>query len=166
MMDASKLLDELSVRIYAPPLSDYRDDGRISDTSNPLSVVMLLIDYETECSMNGITGFLGNSAGSRLSETIVAVRQIGCIDHAHILEQIRETATGAGMTYGAIQDDCAGLAEFTVTSFAELHGDKWDDACDRIRELHDNVDWGSFWHSTLKFVRDNVDSIARQALMQ
>ena len=165
-MDASKLLDDLSVRIYEPPLSEYRDDGRICDTSNQLSVVMLLIDYETECSMNGINGFLGNSAGSRLSETISAVRQIGCIDHASTLEQIRETATAAGMTYDAIQDDCVGLAEFTVTSFAKLHGDKWDDARDRIRDLHDDVDWESLWQAMLEFVRNNVDSIARQSTTQ
>lgn len=162
-MDASKLLDDLSVRIYETPLSEYRNDGRISDTSNPLSVVMLLIDYETECTMNGISGFLSNSAGSRLSETILALRKIGCIDHANTLEQIREAATAVGMTYDAIQDDCVGLAEFTLTSSANLHGDKWDDACDRIRDLHDNVDWESFWHATLEFVRDNVDSIARQS---
>lgn len=165
-MDAAKLLDDLSVRIYEPPLSEYRDDGRICDTSNPLSVVLLLIDYEAECSINGISGFLGNSAGSRLLETIFAVRQIGCIDHANTLEQIRETATSAGMTYDAIQVDRVGLAEFSVTSFAKLHGDKWDNARARVRSLHDKVDWESFWPATLEFVRNNADAISRQTTLQ
>lgn len=162
-MDASKLLDDLSVRIYEPPLSDYRDDERICDTTSPLSVVMLLIDYETECSMNGIIGFLGNSAGSRLTETIIAVRKIGCVDHAKVLEQVRETAHAAGMTHDAIQDDRTDLQEFAVTSFAELHGDKWDDACDTIGTLHENVDWESFWKATLEFVRNHIDSISRES---
>ena len=162
-MEASKLLDELSVRIYEPPLSNYRDDGRIRDTTNPLSVVMLLIDYETECSMNGVIGFLGNSTGSRLAETIIAVRKIGCVDHAEVLEQIRDTATTSGMSNEAIQDDRADLQEFAVTSFSELHGDKWDDACDTISMLHENVDWDSFWKATLDFVRNHIDSISTES---
>jgi len=165
-MDASKLLEDLSIRIYEQPLSDYRDDGRICDTTNPLSVVMLLVDYETECSMNSITGFLGNSAGSRLSETILAVRKIGCIDHANVLEEICETSIAAGMTHDAIQNDRYDLAEFTVASFADLHGDKWDDACDRIHALHKNVDWDSFWQAAIEFVRNNMDSIVRQSKAQ
>ena len=165
-MNASELLDDLSIRIYQPPLSVYRDDGRICDTTNPLSVVMLLIDYETECTMNGINGLLGNSAGRRLPETIVAMKKIGCIDHANILEEIQKTATAAGMTYEVMQEDCAGLAEFAVTSFAELHGDKWDNACDTIQTLHEDVDWDLFWQATLEFVRNNMDSIARHSATQ
>ncbi|EMB16153.1 hypothetical protein RE6C_03113 [Rhodopirellula europaea 6C] len=94
------------------------------------------------------------------------MRKIGCIDHADVLEEIRTTAISAGMTYDAMQNDCTGLAEFAVTSFAELHGDKWDDACDRIQTLHENVDWDSFWRATLEFVRNNMDSIARQSTTQ
>lgn len=165
-MDASKLLDDLSVRIYKSPLSNFREDGRICDTTNPLSVVMLLIDYETECSMNGINGFLGNSAGSRLGETIVAVRRIGCSDHATVLEEIQATANAAGMTYEAMQNDRSGLQEFAVTSFAALHGDKWDDAYDVIQALHDTVDWDSFWQATLEFVRNNKDLIVQQSTPQ
>jgi hypothetical protein len=165
-LNASELLDDLSVRMYEPPLSGYRYDGRIGDTTNPLSVVMLLIDYEAECTINGIIGFLGNSAGSRLPETIVAMRKIGCIDHANILEEIQATATAAGMTYEAMQEDCAELTEFDATSFAELHGDKWNDACNRIQTLHENVGWDMFWLATLEFVRNNMDSIARHSTAQ
>ncbi len=161
-MDASQLLDELSVLIYSPPLSDFRLDGRISDTTNPLAVVMLLIDYETEYSMSGITGFLGNSAGSRLPETIRAIRAIGSDEHADILESIQSTAISAGMTYDAMQADCVGLESFAVTSFEKLHGDKWGEACCSIHTLHDKVDWDSFWSAMLGFVEKNVDSIKSQ----
>jgi hypothetical protein len=81
-MDASDVLDVLSVRIYEPPLANIRDDDRLSDTSNPLSVIMLLIDYETECSMNGITGYLGNCSGQRLPEAVDVLRKICCSDQA------------------------------------------------------------------------------------
>lgn len=161
-MDISDFLDELSVSIYSPLLTDFRLDGRISDTTNPLAVVMLLIDYETECSMGGITGFLGNSAGSQLPETIRAIRAIGSDEHADTLESIRSKAIAAGMTYNAMQADCAGLEPFAVTSFKKLHGDKWDEACCSIRTLHDKVNWDSFWSALRGFVEKNFDSIKSQ----
>ena len=161
-MDASELLDDLSVRIYEPPLANIRDDGRISDTSNPLSVIMLLIDYETECSMNGINGYLGNSSGRRLPETIDALRMIGCTDHAEILQNIKTTAATGGMTHEAIQKDRTQLTPFAVTSFAKLHGDKWDEVCDTIHTLHDQVDWDTFWPAMTNFVDSHMATIQRQ----
>ena len=161
-MDASDFLDDLSVRIYEPPLAGFRDDERIRDTSNPLSVVMLLIDYETECSMNGILGFLGNSSGQRLPETIDALRMIGCSTHASTLNEIKDVATSGGMTNAAIQDDRERLSAFSVTSFAELHGNKWDAVCDKIDELYDTIDLDDSWPCLTEFVRRNLDEIRGQ----
>ncbi|MGV3605386.1 MAG: DMP19 family protein [Planctomycetaceae bacterium] len=130
--------------------------------TNPLSVVMLLIDYETECSINGIIGFLGNEAGSRLPETISAFRAIGLGEHADTLESIQSMATSAGMTYDALQADRVGLEPFAVTSFEKLHGNKWDDACDSIQAMYANVDWDSCWPAAIGFIERNVDSINGQ----
>lgn len=161
-MNAAQLLDELSVRIYESPLAEFRQDGRISDPSNPLSIVMLLIDYETECSMNGIVGFLGNSSGQRLPETIDAIRVIGCVDHAITLEQISATAASGGMTHNVIQQDRAGMKPFAVTSFAELHGEKWNAIVGTIHALHDSVDWDEFWQAATNFVGKHADKIECQ----
>ena len=161
-MDALDLLDELSVRIYEPPLASFRDDGRITDASNPLAVVMLLLDYETECSMNGVIGYLENASGQHLSETINTVCGLGCTEHAKILEKIQTTAATGGMTYDELQKADAVLAPFTVTSFADLHGDRWDDVCDAIEALHDAVEWDAFWKAITAFVGKHKDSIQRQ----
>lgn len=161
-MNASELVSDLTIRIYEPPLASYRDDGRISDTSNPLSVVMLLIDYETECSMNGIIGYLGNSSGQRLPETIDALRRIGCPEHASTLKQIQATAASGGMTYAATQLDRAGLTPFSITTFTGLHGDKWNDVSDFVDKLHDSVDWDAFWNAMVVFVGNHMEAIQRQ----
>ena len=57
---------------------------------------MLLIDYETECSINGNTEYLGHSSGQRLPETVDALRKIGCSDHADVLHNIGITAASGG----------------------------------------------------------------------
>ena len=162
MMDASRLLDDLSVRIYEPPLASIRDDGRIADTSNPLAVIMLLIDYETECSLNGITGYLGNASGQYLSQTIDALRMVGCSDHADVLQQIRTTAIDGGMTHDAVQRDRAHLEAFSVTSFAEVHGDKWDELSETLQDLHDSIDWDDLFPAMTEFVARHTTTIQRQ----
>ena len=151
----SNLRSDLSIAIYAEPLSCFRDTAAIRDPTNPLAVVMLLIDYETECSMSGIVTLLGNSTGSRLPETIKALESIGCASHATSLAQIQEIGRQSGMTYDAIQEDRSSLSEFTVTSFSALHGDKWDDATDRIRLIHDTVDFDEFWLKLNAYVARN-----------
>ncbi|MCE2815531.1 MAG: DUF4375 domain-containing protein [Planctomycetaceae bacterium] len=155
----SNLLSDLSIAIYAEPLSGFRDTAAIRDLNNPLAVVMLLIDYETECSMSGIVTLLGNSAGSRLPETITALKLIGCDSHATCLAQIQEIAKQSGMTYDAIQKDRSSLSEFTVTSFHALHGDQWDDAAEMIRSIHDTIDFDDFWIKLNAYVERHEEEL-------
>ena len=51
------IVSELSIKIYEEPLASWRESSKITDLSNPLSVLMLIIDFETEVSMNGILNF-------------------------------------------------------------------------------------------------------------
>ena len=158
----SNLLSDLTIAIYTEPLSAFRDTAAIRDPSNPLAVVMLLIDYETECSMSGIVTLLGNSTGSRLPETIKALELIGCASHANCLAQIQEIARQSGMTYDAIQEDRSSLSEFTVTSFHALHGDKWDDAAEMIGSIHDTIDFDDFWIQLSDYVDRNEAELRSQ----
>jgi hypothetical protein len=54
MVDGLDLLEEFGIKIYEAPASDHRDSGRIADTSDPISVAMLVIDFRTEVEMNGM----------------------------------------------------------------------------------------------------------------
>ncbi len=124
-MTASELLDELSVKAYEEPLSALRESGQIADVSNPVCALMLVIDFETEFSMNGIADYLGNSAGAYADQTVEALVRMGCPDAAEKLRTILERSRAAGMTHEAVQAGRSGLPEYGVTSFAKTHGDKW-----------------------------------------
>ncbi|MFM8288360.1 MAG: hypothetical protein ACKOGA_16835 [Planctomycetaceae bacterium] len=52
------------------------------------------------------------------------------------MTKVLEIATAAGMTHDAIQQERSGLSEYAVTSFAELHGEKWDSAIEPISDIH------------------------------
>jgi hypothetical protein len=138
-MNIHEVLSELSIRIYSRPLSEIRSSGHIADLNDPLHVVMLIIDFDTEVKMNGIFNFLGNSTGEFARETVDALKKIQCFDDAKVLEDILNIAARAGMTHDAIQADRLGLAAFAVSSFKEVHGVKWEDASEIINELHRKV---------------------------
>lgn len=140
-MTPEDLLGELSIRIYEPPLSDMREDGRICNAADPVAVLMLILDFDTEVAMNGIDNFIGNSSGRYMRETITALQTIGAESQAALLEKILAVADEAGMTHDAIQEDRSGLDEFAITSFEKLHGDKWDAACDGIQALDEQIDY-------------------------
>lgn len=149
------LLDELSIRIYQPPLSERRASGRIADTADPISVVMLVVDLETEVSMNGIADFMGNSTGLYAAETVLALERVGCPDDATVLRSILEVAAAAGMSHSAIQADRSHLALYEISSFSETHGDKWDAALRVIEELHQKVDYQRVRECAARFVSEH-----------
>lgn len=151
-MDASQILTELSVKIYSAPLSDLRTTGEIRNLSNPLCVIMLIIDLETEYSMNGIVNFLGNSTGVFAQETVQALRIIGCHDGADKLAAILEAAERAGMTHDAIQQDLATLEPYAVSSFSKVHGNKWDSATRKMHSLADTIDFRAAYELAEQYI--------------
>ncbi len=58
------LLSALSVAMFQPPLAGMRDQVA---PGTALATALLVIDYRTEMEMNGLSGFLENETGQRLS---------------------------------------------------------------------------------------------------
>lgn len=134
------LVSEIAITMWDEDFWGFRDDGQIEDLSNPLSVVMLVIAFRTEVEMNGIVDFLGNSTGIYAVETVGALRKIACHEEADCLEAIIRIAAESGMSHEEIQNDLEEVPEYTVTSFRELHGEKWDGVCDAIRGVEKRMD--------------------------
>jgi hypothetical protein len=158
-MNASEILSDLAIQIYSPPLSKIRESGKISDLNSPISVLMLVIDFETEVSMNGIVDFIGNSTGRYASETVQALKVLRCNDAAMKLADLLETANAAGMTHDAIQRERQGVAPYTVTSFRKLHGEKWSHACAILHEIERKIDFGDVFKRAETFVDQNKEVI-------
>ena len=158
-MKDEELTDELSCKMYEAPLVA-RLDGAIADTSDPVNVLMLLINLRTEYEMGGMTTYIGNSSGLFIRETVDALNKIGCASEAKLLGEIIVVASRAGVTHDAIQKDRSSLKEFAITTFAKLHGDKWDDAAARIEELAEEIyESDQVWESMDRFAIENRDAI-------
>lgn len=98
--------------------------------ANPLHVALLLTDFDTELCMNGIVGFLENSTGAYLDQTIDAFRLIGAEQTAATLSQIRETMRQHGVSHQALRSDFHGSSEFQIMSFSNLHPGRDDFAAE------------------------------------
>jgi hypothetical protein len=120
-LSAAKLVEALSIHIYEPPLSTARDQLR--EVAEPLRVPILVLDFDTELCMNGMLGFLENSTGLYLSETIEAFDKIGATETAAVLRAIEKTLERHGVTPSGLREDFESTQQYEITSFQQLHGD-------------------------------------------
>jgi hypothetical protein len=125
-MNADSIIQELGTEIFEPPLSKVRDEVGYPDLANPLHLLILLIDCDTEIDMNGMLGFLENSTGRHLGRTAEALKLIGAPKSAALLESIESCMTRHAVTWENLRGDFAGAVEYQVTSFRELHGEALD----------------------------------------
>jgi hypothetical protein len=162
-MSSQNLLSELAVKIYEPPLSEIRESGAIADMSNPICVLMLLIDFDTQVCMNGIVNFIGNSTGLYAKETVSALEHIGCSEESRQLADILAVAAAAGITHEAIQADRSSVELYSVTTFPRLHGSKWHDAVADIESIHNRMDMQNVFDKIEQFIAQHR-SMVEEAL--
>lgn len=122
-MNADGLIQELCTGIYQPPLSKVRDEVDYPNLTNPLHLVILLIDCDTEIDMNGMLGFLENSTGRHLKQTIQALQLIGASKSAALLETVQACMNKNRITWERLRSDLAGRAEYQISSFRQRHGE-------------------------------------------
>lgn len=77
-MTADELMQLLSGALDEPLLDAVRHEADFPCLTNTLHLAVLLIDCDTELSVNGLLGFLENSTGRFLGQTTEALRLIGC----------------------------------------------------------------------------------------
>lgn len=134
-MDADALIQEIAGRIYSEPFSNIREEEGYPNLSNPLHVTVLLIDCDTEITMNGMFGFLENRTGQHLEQTIQALNQIGAPTAATLFQSIADCMRKHDVTWRKLRGDFEGVKEFQVTSFREFHGDEFDAFADDVCKL-------------------------------
>ena len=121
VLSARELIETVAIRIYEPPLSKARE--RMLALPSAFRVVLLVLDFDTEVSMQGMLGFLENSTGLYLQETIQAFDQIGGRQTAAILRNIEGILEAHGVSTSQLRADFDGATPYQITSFNELHGD-------------------------------------------
>jgi hypothetical protein len=132
------MIQDLAVKIYEDPLAKIRKEAEYPNLENPLHIVVLLIDCDTEIDMNGILGFLENSTGRYLRETIQALTKIGAPKCAAVFESVKKCMEKHNVTWERLREDFEGTVEYEITSFQRLHGSALDSFTKEVLELTGN----------------------------
>jgi hypothetical protein len=138
-MTGEELLNDLGVRIYQKPLSNIRRLPTWPSLSNPLHVAVLLIDFDTEVAMNSILGFLENSTGAYLGQTIDALHLVNANATAETLGRIRDAMSKHEVSHERLRSPHRNTTEYQITSFAALHGPSLDDFADEACRIADDL---------------------------
>src|SRR5262249_61545068 len=115
-MSADEILNGLAIQIYKPRLLKLREDLR--SVPEVFRIPVLIIDFDTEVCMNGILGFLENSTGFYLADTIAAMEVIGAHGTAATLRTIQRIMAEHGVTHERLRGDFARLQEWQITTLA------------------------------------------------
>src|SRR5262245_49861118 len=129
-MSADEILDSLAIQIYKPPLSKLRQDLR--SVPEVFRIPVLIIDFDSAVCMNGILGFLENSTGFYLADTIAAMESIGARDTAATLRTIQRIMAEHGVTHERLRGDLDRMQEWQITNFAESHGEDLSQMADLV----------------------------------
>ena len=116
-----ELIETLSTRIYEPPLAEARE--RILAVPSAFRVVVLILDFDTEVNMQGMLGFLENSTGLYLAETIEAFERIGARATTDILRNVKAILETHGVSPSQLRADFDGTTPYQITTFNDMHGD-------------------------------------------
>jgi len=134
-MNAEDVIEGLAVKIYEQPLSQVRDEPEFPNLDNPLHVVVLLVDCDTEIAMNGMLGFLENLTGRHLGKTIEALERIDAPKTADLFRAVQSCMKAHGVTWAGLRGDFEGSAEFQITSFRKLHGKSLDAFTEEVSQI-------------------------------
>lgn len=85
---------------------------------------ILIIDLDTEVAMNGMLGFLENSTGLYLPDTIAALETISAPKATGTLQAIQRIMSDHRVTVERLRNDFQGAHLFQITTFLELHGEE------------------------------------------
>jgi len=86
------LVEHIGSVIYEEEASSIRQ--MLYEMPESWRTIIMIIDFDTELSMNGILGFLENFTGKYLNETIAALKLIEATEDSFIIEEIKKLIEG------------------------------------------------------------------------
>jgi hypothetical protein len=130
-MSADDIIESIAQKIYSEPI----ERKELASYPQFIQDIIFFIDFDTELSINGILGFLENSTGEYIDETIVALKHISADSDADILQEIRGLIDPRRLRMDLSDSN---IQLFGITSFSEAHNIP-DDAISETLNLSDKL---------------------------
>ena len=162
-MTAEDFGGNISLNLYKPQNSRIRDQENFDKLPDIIKDIILIIDFDTELNINGILGFLENSTGLYLDETIKTLKRIEAYEDCEILENIQKIMLKHGVSTKYLTNNLKNVNHYDITSFSKTHGSDYDIMANEIglaaEGLYLYQDERNIFTNLLKYIDINKNTI-------
>lgn len=158
-LSAEDMIGEISLRLYNQENYHLRDGEVFSALPTVLRDIILIIDLDTEVTMEGILGFLENSTGLYLDDTISTLERIKAYEDRQVMSNIRDILKKYNVSTHDLRDDVNRGSLYEISSFSQTHGSQYDQMAEEIGleadKLYLNRESGNIFDYLIDYVAEN-----------
>jgi len=131
---AEDIVDEVCTNLYKEEGSKTRDNFNFLPIW--LQDIILIIDFDTALAMSGIVGFLENSTGIMLDETIDTLRRINAVDDYRVMNKIKEILKKNEIEIKVLRENINSRSTYEILNIQEVHGLNFEEIINEDTNLY------------------------------
>lgn len=121
-LSAEDIIGQISLRLYKQENFHIRDNEIFSSLPMVLRDIIFIIDLDTEITMEGILGFLENSTGLFLEDTILTIERIKANEDQSVMSCIRDILKKYNISTYDLRENVNKGNSYDISSFSKTHG--------------------------------------------
>ncbi|KAA8785370.1 arsenate reductase-like glutaredoxin family protein [Paenibacillus sp. 4624] len=163
-MSGEEIVGSIAMDMYRAEFATIRE--RVSELPVVLRDIMLIIDLDTELTMNGLTGYLENASGKHLREVIEALIRSGNETDAMILQKVEQLLKEQGITPEQLRENVERLSEHDISTSLQTHGTQIHELLQRVeqevQQLSFQADNEEVFDLLYQYVDEHKDKLKQQ----
>jgi hypothetical protein len=136
---ADELINYVCTNMYNEENNFLRDEAIFPKLPRLLLDILLLVEFDMELNMNGVTGFLENSSGKYINETIEVLQRINAYKDADALKTIKKILKDNNLNTELLNDDLQSLNQYEISDFMQTHRITDSEIIDQIENVSENL---------------------------
>ena len=154
---AEEIIEHVYINLYEKDYYDIRENEIFNSLPVLIKDIILLIDFDTELNMNGILGFLENSTGLYLDDTIEVLERIGATEDYEILKNIKDIMLRYNVGTKRLRDNVNQGSQYEITSFLKIHGQEYYSMAEEINIVAEGLYINHYERNIFDSLNDYID---------
>ncbi len=138
-MTAEEIIEAISENLYTASNTVLLQNDLFQQLPQVIQDIILVIEFDTELSINGMWGFLHNTAGLRLNDTIDTFQRIEATEDYAILSSIKDILSQYNISPQQLRDCTKTRHLYEVSSLKHVNDVEIDLMAEAISEQAQNL---------------------------
>lgn len=130
-----EIIEIIATNLYSTDNLNIRNPDTFNNLPDVIRDIILLIDFDTEVTMQGILGFLENSTGLYFKDTINTFEKIQAIEDHKILKKIESVLKKYYISTSVLRKNVNNQGLYNICDFLILHGPDYENMAEEISSL-------------------------------